>query len=541
LNDAPAVAEALSDLVALLDAKAAAPGAAGAAVATPDHAAAQAAMLGALGYLDPATARAQFLDDAQQAGLFLADPAAPDTAEDDLFDLVAQALTLRPVLPAALPAHGECSLRSRILQARLAMLGARMRPVGLPVDADDDLELIGVHCWLEPPDAFPGPALLAQVTSGARDVALLPVLRRVADADATIAALLERDPHGFLVTASPMFRALPEADADVFTDDQGGFVEPRHGLGALLHPGAGDPPRALLTVAFGGDPDQAVQDNGNRVGLRLIQLKLRRLGLYAGPIDALFGPATWNAMIGVGGLIEPNAAFDGLLPALRMLPSGRHVALSLRYLVRNALAASAATPEALAALLQQQDTAMLTQSFAGLLEAEAAPQPGLSAPPAPQPSFFRSFVDVVHRVFEAIRDGLHQVGHFVAELFSPVMDLLRWARQAAARLVRLLRQALAPVNHLILGEPFGNAAIASKIYPDRDVISFAAPRADPALVRQHLDQVRQETRMLAWAGRVLAVALRLILDGVAGPVGWVHLLLAAVSVIPDLVGAPEAG
>lgn len=540
MNDAPAVAQALSDLAAFLDAKAP-PDTVD--TAAPDHPDAQAAMLGALGYLDPAVARAQFMDDAQRAGWFIDDPAAPGTAADDLFDMVAQALTLRPVMPAALPAHGECSLRSRILQAQLASLGARTRPVGLPIDADDDLELISVYCWLEPPDAFPGPALLAQVNSGARDAALLVVLQRVTDADRMIAALLDRDPHGFLVAASPMFRALPEADADVFTDDQGGFVEQPHGLGALFHPGDGDPPRALLTVAFGGDPDQAMQDNGNRLGLRLVQLKLRRLGLYAGPIDALFGPATWNAMIGVGGLIEPNAAFDGLLPALRVLPTGRHVALSLRYLVRNALAASTATPETLAALLQQQDEATLAQSFAGLLAAESAPQPGLSAPPAPDtgaPGFFRSFVDVVHRVFEAIRDGLHQVGHFVAELFSPLMDLLRWARQVAARLVRLLRQAFAPVNHLILGEPFGNAAIASKVWPDRDVVTFAAPHADPALVQQHLDQVRQETRMLAWAGRVLGVALRLILDGVTGPVGWVHLLLTAVSVIPDLVGALEA-
>src|SRR5258708_38975648 len=99
-------------------------------------------------------------------------------------------------------------------------------------------------------------------------------------------------------------------------------------------------PRPLLLRAFDGDPTEMIQDDGNRLGLRLIQLKMKRRGVYNGPIDGLYGPVTWAALAEVARSMRPDDPPDGIKLAVRGFPSSRHVGISLRLLVDRELSRS---------------------------------------------------------------------------------------------------------------------------------------------------------------------------------------------------------
>jgi hypothetical protein len=496
-------------------------------------------ILHALGYLGPgpadeAAAERDLLADFRQ---LTAMKAEVPLDVDQAFDRLAQALRLEgDPLVRSVPARGAEGLAVRILQAQLVLLGASAAPVGRPFSQDDDFALISVSRWLRVPGDPRSIREQLQLDGGRRSEVLQPVLAQL-DLRVLTQALIARDPTGFLV--APASGMGPAEDGPIRTLPDGTFPE-RQNLLERLFVGQQEVDPPLLETAFDGDPRRMAEDNGNRMGLRLIQLRMQQSGFYDTTIDGLFGRRSWSALAAAaqredvaGGPIEVFAA------CFRVLPGEAYAAVSLKFLDATVLRDAAPMSEAdLRKLLGEDEANALVVDQDRLLKAEEHAR--LVAPPPQDPSpvvgVFRSVGRVIAGAVDAIRGFFRSVGSLVERMFEPIADLLAWLRRKARQIVEMLARLVAPLRRLVFCEPWGDDKVLSRIAPDRDTVLFVDRGASSDVVAGHLAELARHSFILRTTGRILGLIVRVAVSAVGGPAGWVAIVVLVVREAPELLG-----
>ena len=424
-----------------------------------------------VGELERTRAQTQLLDDLSRSSELLGSAAplaadagpTPEAQDAGWLDQLLGLIAGDAGGPGELPAAGATSLWTRLLRVRFRCLG--LLDAG-PLTAPWTEAELGATC-----------ARLGQAIE--RPVSAAELLHLTGDTDAMLDALRRRDPHGFLVF-DPTGSGPAQPDV-LRVDDNGTFTNVPGFLPSRV-------PRRPI-------PKDARDEEANRLGLRLLQLRLWRAGLYPGPISA----ATDYRKT------PPDAAavqsLDLLGAALRLAvgdgPERREV---LRDNVGRgfwAINLSRLGP-CLAALDRSHVEALLAQ--AALATEARGTMP------------FR-------RVLLASRRARTQL--------------------AAAR---------EPLRHFLLGEPFGTSQLFVRFAPDGDVVLFAASDVSTDNLRAFEAQVR---RLRIGLGATLAVALvaiqlaqNVILLGL-GPLGWARLALElaheirAVPLLGDALGLDQ--
>jgi hypothetical protein len=462
-------------------------------------------------------------------------------ASDWLFELLVEALRFEGEPQEwllDLPARGEITLASRIIQARLQILGAQERAAGRAWDADDEAALLGIGHWLRPP-RLAGPQAGAAPVPLDRKKELRELVEITGSADEIVRRLLARDPSGFLICAAP--RNQPPGSARLRgTLPDGRFAEAPD-LATWLF-GEGKPRQPpLFETAFDAAPNQQAQDNGNRLALRLLQVRLQGLGFYGRLIDGIFGPRSWtalrDAMRGHDWIGEGDTPDEAFRECLRVLPDGVWAALSLRLvwarLERFDAPAGAGT---LADVLAEAPPSALEANARRLVAAEAKFTRDIAARQEPEVGVFRPLRRIFRAAVQAIGRVFEAVGELVETMFQPVADLLAAFRRIADRLRHVLSQAARPLRRFVFLQAVGDAQVLSRFGADRDLLVFASGHATPQALEAHLDDIGADQQILDRVGFVVGVAIRVGSHVASGPAGWLLLALSVLREVPDLLG-----
>jgi hypothetical protein len=478
----------------------------------------------------------------QQEARFLADYAAlTGQAEDaaDCYERVAQALRLEgEVLVSRLPAHGGTDLASRLVKAQLVQLGASFGRVEAPYGEDDDSALLSIGRWVRAPGDHWNEVTQGELERGDRR-GLVPVLHLLASARAIIEALIARDPTGFLVApAAPQGGQEASLPIRLFPD-KGTFVESAFDRESFRF-GKAQGRAPLFETAFDGKPSFAMQDHGNDLGLRLIQLWLQRDGFYRMTVDGRFQAGSWSALAAAAQRADVAAApIESVLPCFRVLPGG-FAAVSLQLVYTRILDNEApASEEAL------RDQLFAAPGGLGVTQEELVEADDRARGLRPAPSddgglgIFRSVRSVLAGAVDAVRSFFHQAKHLVERMFEPVADLLSWLRRKARQLVDAIWQSLAPVRRLLFGEPWADPGVLSHISLDRDAMLFVAADAPPQAVRRHMADLRKHNARFFVSARLISLVVAVIVEVGAGPLGWLRLVLRVLRDGPEFLQLAE--
>jgi hypothetical protein len=529
-----------------------APGSAASAIPASDSDLVRGRVLFGLGYLphgvrfgggpasDAALAALLRDADANMAGTERWSPGSGPEASDWLFEFLVEALRFEGEPQEwllDLPARGETTLASRIIQARLQILGAQERAAGRAWDADDEAALLSIGHWLRPP-RLAGPQDGAAPVPLDRNKELRELVEITGSADEIVRRLLARDPSGFLICAAP--RNQPPGYARLRgTLPDGRFAEAPD-LATWLF-GEGKPRQPpLFETAFDAAPNQQAQDNGNRLALRLLQVRLQGLGFYGRLIDGIFGDASWaalrDAMRGDDWADAGSAADEAFGECLRILPHGTWAALSLRLvwarLERFDAPAGAGT---LADVLAEAPPSAVEANARRLVAAEAQFTRKSPARDEPDVGVFRPLRRVFRAAVTAIGRVFAAVGELVETMFQPLADLLAAFRRIADRLRHWLREATRPLRRFVFLRPVGDAQVLSRFSVDRDLLVFGSELATPQALAAHLEGIGADQQVLDRVGFVVGVAIRIGSRVASGPAGWLLLALGVLREVPDLL------
>jgi hypothetical protein len=473
---------------------------------------------------------------------FLADYVALTGHEEEAggcYERVAQALRLEGEgLARRLPEHGETGLASRLVKAQLVQLGASFGRVEAPFGEDDDSALLSIGRWVRAPGDRWNEATQGELEQGNRR-SLVPVLRMLASAKDMIEALIARDPTGFLVApAAPQDGQAAVLPVRVFPEE-GSFIESVFDRESFrFGPAQGRAP--LFETAFDGDPSLAVQDHGNDLGLRLIQIWLQRDGFYRMTVDGRFQAGSWSALTAAAQRADvASAPIESVRPCFRVLPGG-FAALSLQLVYSRILDNEAPASEA-----ALRDQLFAAPGGLGVTQAELVEADDRARALRPAPSddgglgIFRSVRSVLAGAVDAVRSFFHQTKHLVERMFEPVADLLSWLRRKARQLVDAIWRSLVPVRRLLFGEPWADAGVLSRISSDRDATLFVAVGASPEVVRHHLAELRMHNARFLLSARVIAFVVAVFVELGTGPIGWLRLVLRVLRDGPDLFELAE--
>jgi hypothetical protein len=121
-------------------------------------------------------------------------------------------------------------------------------------------------------------------------------------------------------------------------------------------------------------------------------------------------------------------------------------------------------------------------------------------------------------------------------MFEPMADLLAWLRRKARQIVEMLGRAVAPLRRLVFCEPWGDDKVLSRIGFDRDSVLFVNHGVSGEAVAAHVTELRRQSSILSTSGRILSLIVRVSTSVIAGPVGWVAIVLIVVREGPELLG-----
>lgn len=464
-----------------------------------------------------------------------------------LLHRVSDLLSHEPVdAPDRVPGAGERNVWTRILQARLQRLdllqGAN---VGDPFSRAEVHALRGLVALLSPPDAVSGAAL---------DAAMPRAVRLCGDADALLDALIRRDPHGYLVIYTGAAHELPEHTCVGLHVDPATACFRGEGFlgGCSLFWGRN--PRPLLTSHA-----EAAEDRSNRLGLRLVQIKLWQAGFYRGFIDASFGPRSRAALaealtVALAGddASPPGEGDDEGEEAFLRDVGGGYLALN-HQLLRRRMARLQPSDAALAAEPDVEMDAgvreMVRRHGAGLAADEAEGRAGMGLFARITSFFKRRILRPLGRVFRtafvALRRGVHWLTAAAVRAGNAVTDILRSLAEGARTALVFLRRGLQPFLHFVTGQPIGDARAVVRFDLDRDAVLYISPRATPRDLRDHRARVARLSRAFtvtcALVGRAVDVVQRILIG--TTPAAWALLAwrLAGLLRRQYVGGAPASG
>ena len=423
------------------------------------------------------------------------------------------------------PAPGEVSVWSRVVQARLERLGVAESGVGVPYGPDDDFALTRLAV------AASDPGVAAQhMEAGAGD----HWIGLSGDAAELLALVRRRDRGGWLVARATGFGDAPRADPGTLRIDAtgrfaGGTAGPNAGLGRSLR----TPHRPRFAT-----PAEALADEGNRLGLRLVQIRLWQLGYYAGRVDGLYGPKTRAALLEAVETFCGHGAFGA---AVRHFGDGR-IAVNMHFLDEQVFAPATEardeqTPEAVDEAVAEAGAALAERTD----EREAVEEA--------RKGLFERIRDGTRRVFAtarrlvssavaAVRRGIDKVAEAVSRAVAPIRNLLAAAAAAAASAARRVRRAITLFAHFIFGVPLGRrsggAAMITLFRPDRDAEVFAIGPIDRRLIAAQRRTVDRLTQALRLGLRIGGLALEAAV-AISSPYGWVRLALRILGLLRSAI------
>ncbi|MEM9717301.1 MAG: hypothetical protein AAF826_12370, partial [Pseudomonadota bacterium] len=254
-----------------------------------------------------------------------ADPSDDLFAVDDLLEALADTLSFASgnegdQISDHLPGIGEVSVWSRIVQSRLDRLGTLLdTAVGQPWGEEEILSLRRLN------------RLLGGTSHAVTATQTNELLQLCGNADEMVARLRARDPGGFLVAKSGPFPGSRDtfyrrlgvgADRFFSTAPLINFAP------ALRRIGTGKSTVHRIAMPIHNDADAALADPSNKLGLRLVQIKLWQRGHYDDSIDAIVGPNTISGLLEALEIYGNSTLSEVRLDILRRLGDGQ-IAINL--------------------------------------------------------------------------------------------------------------------------------------------------------------------------------------------------------------------
>lgn len=425
------------------------------------------------------------------------------------------------------PDRGSVSVWSRIVQARLDRLGLLMHTgVGHPWGEEDETALLRLSRLAADPMA-PLSAFGLSAAEQSEQIALS------GDADALIARLRHRDPGGFLVAKSSAFPGRRDAFYNRLKVGTDGYFSSAPLISfapALRRLGSGAETRHEIAQPLHADAESALADASNRLGLRLVQIKLWQQGYYEDAIDAVFGPNTVSAILEAVEIHGNETLGETLPDVMRRLGDGQ-IAITLHGLDRLVFAAEmrrAFTPE----------VAEVAASVAETITERRAPANPEDAPGAtempelrrdardPKMGFLGRIRNRVGRVFKTtgriLRAGLNVIRRGVANMvgvvdrmLAPVRDLMSLAFEDLDKVRYLLRWTAQTWRTFLLGRPLavgseaeGFATVQFSI--DRDARLLFLNRPSDAVLAAFREATNRVFRIMGLTFKALATVLRVM-------------------------------
>jgi len=465
-------------------------------------------------------------------------PASTDDlfAVDALLEVLRALVSLQPdpdgTHPAAdRPFAGEVTVWSRIVQSRLDRLGLLLHTgVGHPWSAEEDLALMRLDRLLAAPGATLG---------GGGEPDLDALVSLSGDVDAMISRLRARDPGGFLVARSAAFPGNRDAFYERLRINTEGFFSTapliRFAPALAWSTREDGRPEGRIAQPLHDSAEAALADPANRLGLRLVQIKLWHAGFYGDRIDAIVGPNTISAILESAEIFGRQTLGEVVPDILRRLGEGE-IAINLHGL--DALVFSAemrAVPE------EQEAGDLLISTASDIVlerateDALAARDPERAAPPL-RPDvragtggllarlkregsrLLRSVGQVFRSVSAAIRRGLNNMAMAVDRMLTPVRDVLTLAFEQIERARSLVFWALRSWRTFVFGEPVavgadGRGFVTARFSIDRDarLLFINAPDADViAAFDDSLDRLFRVMRLSLNAGVTVINLMRAV-------------------------------
>ncbi len=359
------------------------------------------------------------------------DPSDDLFAVDALLEALVESLsfavgTSDVEIAGRLPNMGEISVWSRIVQARQDRLGTLLNTaVGCPWSEEDLLSLRRLNRLL-------GGQLDAVFTTNMEELVHL-----CGNADAMIARLRARDPGGFLVAKSGSFPGPRDTfyrRLRVGTDSYFSAAPLINLSPALQRVRIDGELTHRIAKPIHGDGESAWVDPSNKLGLRLVQIKLWQLGFYDDSIDGIFGPNTISALLEALEIYGGAALSVVRLDFIRRLGNGQ-VAINLHGLDKLVFSASKEwVPSA------EEKAGFVAQAGAQIVEKKALEAPSSSA----------FFLEAPTLRVDARKEFLSRVGHRARGLFRSAGQALRSLVPAVKRglqnMVLAVDRVLGPVR-----------------------------------------------------------------------------------------------
>lgn len=393
--------------------------------------------------------------------------------------------------PTGRPGMGELSLWSRVVQARLDRLGLLLHSgVGAPWGREDELALCRlVHAFsfrsgaeVTPEDVFaPGGTDWIQLSGNA--AALIKELRA-------------RDPGGYLVAKSNTLPGLRDTFSSLLKIGTDGLftsaplirVAP-----AIARDGRSPRPSGGIARPMFDDPEQASRDLGNKLGLRLVQIRLWQRGHCGGSLTDRFDERVYEAIVEAMEIYGDDSVGLGLPDVLRKLGDGL-VAVNIHGL--DQIVFQAEIPDA---TLDEADVD-IAEDLSSIVHARAPAEPRIGAEIEETPELredaanarpgffgairrgFRTVGRVMRSVATAVRRGVARMLTVVDRLLSPIRDAIALALDQIRRVRRLLYDALQSWRIFLFGRPLvigrpdlGYVAVRFSLDRDAQILNLNDP------------------------------------------------------------------
>jgi len=296
-------------------------------------------------------------------------------------------------------------------------------------------------------------------------------------------------------------------------------------------------------------PDLQITDDGNRLGVRLIKIRLWQLGYYEGDL------ATNTFSGDVLGLFDSLREADEL--EIDEKSSGQQVprnlflakftdtsfAINPHYLhykilkrIDVAIEDQAEIPDEemyaniALARLSEADTNDLRTANQSLSQRQQRSQP---------PRLFRTPLRMIRLAYRAVQRGLDRAGLAIRELVAPLRNLVLAPVAAFRRLATALTAAMRQFAHFIAGVPVGSgalpgetgrlSAVLTRFSGDRDAETavIGDPADWPKLMEEHRDTIRSLTNSLKIGLKLCVTVVNLLVS----PFGFLKLVPLAFSLL----------
>jgi peptidoglycan hydrolase-like protein with peptidoglycan-binding domain len=439
-------------------------------------------------------------------------------ANDALLEYLSILISLDGTMtPDRVPLPNEVSLWSRVIQARLEKLGLFDGNVGDPYGKDTERSLIMLARYISRTDFMSG-------------LMVMPVepfmITRAENADRLIELLSLSDQKGFLVFFDPFH----DQSETIVSWPRSHFGEWLVAKNHMSRRRRYCPSNTLFREDFPihGDrsPEHIFSDGPNRLGLRLIQIKMAQLGFYDGFIDGHFSEESRNALYN----LVYSFGYDAqniVVP----LDSG-YFYIDLRYLAQNIFSAGradvASNPDELRELRTEAEDAV---SRLVRLPTLAATEGGLPNFLVRTGKLMLPMRRIVQTAISALACGLKRIPRVIERGLGPLVAVFHTVTEGARKAFRLVTLSARPWMHFAIGVPVVTYAtdhseeisIVTHFGVDRDTIVFVHAGTTTQELIRHCKDIRVLLRDLTTSLRIATRIASVPLKFSAGPFAWVQI------------------